>query len=406
MLYRMEERGAAVNRILSDFFANQPDGKAILFHESIDEVMSLFTMLQQAGFSVVAEHSQFSDAMRTESLRLFRNGTARVIVSARSLIEGFNVPSADIGIVVAASASVRQRIQTLGRLLRRSVRADGTQKEATLHVLYAADTVDELIYEKADWEHFTGAKVNEYYAWTGAGTSEPEPRAEPPRRPRPIDAAIDISKLNPGDVYPGDPDQGKIFTIDTQGTMRAETGELLLPHDQLQAILGSYYRTTGRFRITPIKHLVLKLEKTREGWRSIYLGKLDDSPVAVGDNAATDMREYSAGDLYPLSKVKGRTFSVLQRDKRLIARKTASGVQFVVPFDAILDEPKTKRLREIQERLAAAYLRGHRMSKITVTAEGHVVYVVNNEGHFVGTAPEGSDGFEFESPSANKEEHR
>ena len=37
-----------------------------------------------------------------------------------------------------------------GRLLRRSRTKEGAEKEATLYVLYASETVDELIYEKAD----------------------------------------------------------------------------------------------------------------------------------------------------------------------------------------------------------------------------------------------------------------
>src|SRR6185312_6674115 len=111
--------------------------------------------------------------MRAESLRLFRKGTASVIVSAKSLIEGFNVPSADLGIIVAASASVRQRVQTLGRLLRRNRTQDGSEKQATLYVLYAAGTVDELIYEKADWEQFVGADRNDYFLWRSVNNSEP-----------------------------------------------------------------------------------------------------------------------------------------------------------------------------------------------------------------------------------------
>src|SRR5690606_35895898 len=165
LLYRMKERTNATIKILSDAISENPTSKAILFHESIDEVMSLFTALRNEGFSVVAEHSQFPDSMRAESLRLFRQGVAQVIVSARSLIEGFNVPSADLGIVVAASASVRQRVQTLGRLLRKSRTLDGSEKNAVLYVLYAADTVDELIYEKADWEQFVGAERNYYFRW-------------------------------------------------------------------------------------------------------------------------------------------------------------------------------------------------------------------------------------------------
>src|SRR5262249_13945819 len=110
LIYRIEERAAAVAAILQAHVQADPETKAILFHESIDEVMHLFSILRSAGLPVVAEHSELPDAMRAESLRLFRTGAARVIVSARSLIEGLNVPAADIGIVVAASSSVRQRV--------------------------------------------------------------------------------------------------------------------------------------------------------------------------------------------------------------------------------------------------------------------------------------------------------
>ena len=125
LLYRMRERKTAVVRILSDALADNPNTKAILFHESIAEVMSLFELLRAERFPVVAEHSGFPEKMRAASLKLFRDGTAQIIVSARSLIEGFNVPSADLGIIVAASSSVRQRVQTLGRLLRKSRAVDG-----------------------------------------------------------------------------------------------------------------------------------------------------------------------------------------------------------------------------------------------------------------------------------------
>ena len=107
--------------------------------------MRIFAMLRKEGVPVVAENSQLPDSLRAESLHLFRIGAARVLVSARSLIEGFDVPAADVGIIVASSSSVRQRIQTLGRILRKK---PGENRAAVLHVLYMAETTDEMIYEK------------------------------------------------------------------------------------------------------------------------------------------------------------------------------------------------------------------------------------------------------------------
>lgn len=159
--------------------------------------------------------------MRAASLHLFRSGVARIIVSARSLIEGFNVPSADIGIIIAASSSVRQRVQTLGRLLRKSRTKDGAEKHATLHVLYAANTVDEFIYEKADWEQFIGAERNRYYTWPNVESSPPTLVEKAPRAPQPNEQSVDDSTLSPSDPYPGNVDEGLAYTRDTQGTIRS-----------------------------------------------------------------------------------------------------------------------------------------------------------------------------------------
>ena len=398
LLYRMNERFKAVIEILRQAFAQNPETKAILFHESIDEVMAIFGMLRSAGYPVVAEHSEFPDAMRAESLRLFRQGTARVIVSARSLIEGFNVPSADLGIVVAASASVRQRVQTLGRLLRRSRTNEGSEKQATLYVLYAAKTVDELIYEKADWEQFVGADRNEYFLWSQVGVSEPKPCSDPPRRPPLDEMNVDGDKLVPGGPYPGNSDQGQVFSLDTQETIRDENGHLVKPHEQLRAILTNLRRTGGRFRVTPRNRFVTRLEKTPDGWQVVYLGRLD-KPLEIAEDSSVNgtlTDQLTHGAAFPLGKAKGKVFSVLQRDKRLIARKLHGRVQFVLPAEKLVDKQKQEALRQIQQVLAGVYARGHRISKITVTDEGHVVYIFDNQAYFVGDAPEGAEGFIFE----------
>jgi superfamily II DNA or RNA helicase len=394
-LYQIEQRGTAVNSILRSAFSDGSEASAILFHESIDEVMRLFASLREAGYPVVAEHSGFPDSLRAEALRLFRTGTARIIVSARSLIEGFNVPTADIGIIVAASSSIRQRVQTLGRLLRKNRRQDGSEKQATLYVLYASNTVDEMIYEKADWEQFVGANRNEYFTWSDVQSSDPESTPGPPRRPLIDESAVDASQLKIGQPYPGNPAEGRLYSLDTQGTVRDENGALIRPHPQLRALLNG--QLSGRFRVTPKKQFVLKLEKLQEGWQSTYLGTLDYQ-IEIAEQYSSHSkttREYAQGDPYPLEDVHGPQFSVLQRDKRLIAKKTGSKIQFVVPFES-LEEAKGIALRQIQNRLADLYRSGKRVNKIQVTGEGHVVYVFNGEAYFLGYAPEGPGGFALE----------
>jgi superfamily II DNA or RNA helicase len=401
LLYRTASRSAAVIQILQQNLAQNPEAKAILFHESIEEVMDLFTKLRELGFQVVAEHSGFPDAMRAKSIHLFRDGIARVIVSARSLIEGFNVPAADIGIVVAASASVRQRIQTLGRLLRKSRLNDGAEKSATLFVLYTRDTVDEFIYEKADWEHFVGAERNEYYQWDVLLGSLPIQKSEPPRRPPLSEDQLEMAGLHPGDKYPGDLGEGATYSLDTQGNIRDDQGIPIDPDPELRDLLTHAKRRAGRFRVTPRKRFVFVLEKDSvDGWRGVYLGRISSLPKTSDDGLSTSNLPLGRpGDLYPLAKARGEVFHVLQRDRRLIARKERGHIRFVVPLEEISDPKRRAATEQIQRALHVAHGKGHRINKITVTADGDVVYVFGNQAYLLGKAPEGAQGFQLEELS-------
>jgi superfamily II DNA or RNA helicase len=400
LLYKAKSRSEAVIQILREQCAENPDAKAILFHESIEEVMRLFAELRNLGFQVVAEHSGFPDAMRARSIHMFREGLARIIVSARSLIEGFNVPAADIGIVVAASASVRQRVQTLGRLLRKNNLTNGNEKRARLFVLYTRETVDEFIYERADWEQFVGAERNEYYEWDVLSHAAPVATGEPPRRPPLSEDAIATAQLAPGDNYPGDLGEGVSYSLDTQGNIRDENGFPIEPNSMLRELLSKGQRRAGRFRITPKKHFVFALDKDpTSGWRGIYLGQLLSAPkVSLSDESHSESAsEYPDGS-YPLSKVRGESFHVLTRDRRLIARKERGHIRFVVPLDQISDPKKRAATERLQHALLKAHREGRRINRITVTANGDVVYVFGNQAYIIGKAPEGAQGFQLEQP--------
>jgi superfamily II DNA or RNA helicase len=402
LLYRIDSRSAAVAQILQQHLAQHPEANAILFHESIEEVMRLFANLRELGFEVVAEHSGFPDWMRAKSIHLFREGIARVIVSARSLIEGFNVPAADIGIVVAASASVRQRIQTLGRLLRKNPLNDENEKNAKLFVLYARDTVDEFIYEKANWDLFVGAERNEYYRWDPVEGSPPILTDEPPRRPPLSEDEVPTTGLHPGGEYVGDLGQGASFTLDTQGNIRDESGSPIQPHAELRALLAHWRRRAGRFRVTPKRLLVFALEKDALGaWGGLYLGQLTSPPKSSSgtDPIVSGSGHTSVGGLYPLAKARGESFHVLQRDRRLIARKEGRRIRFVLPLEQISDPDKRAATEQIQRALNDAHMKGHRVTRITVTLNGDVVYVFGNQAYLLGQAPEGAKGFQLEDPT-------
>jgi hypothetical protein len=214
---------------------------------------------------------------------------------------------------------------------------------------------------------------------------------------------VEANKLILGGPYPGDSDQGQIFSLDTQGTIRDENGNLTKPHEQLRDILTNLRRAGGRFRITPRNRFVTRLEKTPDGWHAVYLGRLD-KPLEIAEDGTVNgtlTDQLTAGAAFPLGRVKGKVFSVLQRDKRLIARKLHGRTQFVLPAEKLAEKQKQDALRQIQQVLAGVYARGHRISKITVTNDGHVVYVFDNQAYFVGHAPEGAEGFVFEEKIKN-----
>ena len=75
---------------------------------------------------------------RQQILRAFNDGEYPFLVTSKVLNEGVDVPAANVGIVLSGSASVREHVQRLGRILRR---AEG--KQATLYELVVADSVEE-----------------------------------------------------------------------------------------------------------------------------------------------------------------------------------------------------------------------------------------------------------------------
>ena len=217
LLNHMESRHDAVQKLIELEFAINKDARVILFHESINQVMDLYIRLRELGFPVIAEHSELPGSIRETGLDLFRRGVAQIIVSARSLIEGFNVPAVDVGIIVASSGSVRQRIQSLGRVLRRHRGKDGEEKTSCIHVLYAEGSSEEHIYGKVNWDETTGVEQNRYFLWNVK--DEPSEQDGPPKTPLPAEMQVDAASLEPGCTYPGQY-EGMELSCDTQKNVR------------------------------------------------------------------------------------------------------------------------------------------------------------------------------------------
>jgi len=233
--------------------------------------MDLFARLHQRGLQVIAEHSDLPTSIRETGLDHFRKGIARIIVSARSLIEGFNVPAVDVGIIVASSGSVRQRIQSLGRVLRRHRGPSGEEKTSCIHVLYAADSVEENIYTKLDWYEATGVDSNKFYVWDLE--TEPQRRDGPPRMPLPTDEQIVSDTLDPGSRYPGQY-EGAELTCDSQRNITNADGQYAVDMAEVAEAILKVKGSGGKFRITPRRHFVLVRVSSEEQWETLYVTKL------------------------------------------------------------------------------------------------------------------------------------
>ncbi len=80
---------------------------------------------------------------RSAILAAFNEGSLGAVVTSKVLNEGVNVPEARVAIVLSGSGSVREHVQRLGRILRKS---EG--KQATLYELVAAGTSEERTSDK------------------------------------------------------------------------------------------------------------------------------------------------------------------------------------------------------------------------------------------------------------------
>ncbi|CDX16980.1 Helicase domain protein [Mesorhizobium sp. ORS 3359] len=119
--------------------------RLIVFHERTDSADKIFEILKERGHSVAIYHAGLGAPLRRENLRLFRKGVYDVLVCCRALDEGMNVPETSVAVIASSTASQRQRIQRLGRILRP---AKG-KISATVYTLYATKEEAERLSDES-----------------------------------------------------------------------------------------------------------------------------------------------------------------------------------------------------------------------------------------------------------------
>lgn len=112
-----------------------------LLHHHRDARVLVFTADNESAYAIARRHlvmpitCDIGRKERAIALERFGAGKLRVLVSARVLNEGFDVPSAEVAVIVGGGQSERQHVQRVGRLLR-----PAPNKRALIYELVIAGT--------------------------------------------------------------------------------------------------------------------------------------------------------------------------------------------------------------------------------------------------------------------------
>ncbi|WP_197019205.1 DEAD/DEAH box helicase [Thioalkalivibrio sp. HK1] len=384
LLSRLDSRGDAVQRLIEDEFQVNENARVILFHESIEEVMRLYLRLHGLGLPVIAEHSELPSSIREAGLDLFRRGAARIIVSARSLIEGFNVPAVDVGIIVASSASVRQRIQSLGRVLRRHRGKDGEEKTSCIHVLYASNSSDEAIYGKISWEETTGVEQNRYWMWDIPDA--PVERSGPPKTPLPTETQMPLDLLAPGAVYSGQY-EGTEHSCDAQRNVRNGEGRYALDTRALAEAVIEAKGGPGKFKITPKQGYVLVRVPIEDRWETRFVMRMEKpleyaSSSSGPDSSRPDIspdewaKGANPGDSYPFGDLpvaeSGLRFK--RKSGGIISKKVKRGEMYARGSRRASDREKGVDADSLVASIQSLQNHNRMVSSIEINGANHAVF--------------------------------
>ncbi len=130
---RIVQGAPAKLRRLADLLARHADGRVLIFTHDNATVYEI-----SRRFLIPAITHQTDIKERKASLAAFADGSLPVLVTSRVLNEGVDVPAADVAIVLSGTATPREHVQRLGRILRPK---EG--KQAVLYELIVHDSLEE-----------------------------------------------------------------------------------------------------------------------------------------------------------------------------------------------------------------------------------------------------------------------
>lgn len=117
--------------------------RILIFGERISQADRLYQLLQSQYHGKVGRyHSKMGSQANKNALERFRTGDIRILIACKSIDEGIDVPDASIGIVLSGTSTKRQRVQRLGRIIRKN---EGKNR-ALLYYLHLSGTSEETFF--------------------------------------------------------------------------------------------------------------------------------------------------------------------------------------------------------------------------------------------------------------------
>lgn len=120
------------------------EGKTIVFTERIDQVDALSVKLKDLGIKTVRYYGDMDSRTKDESLSSFKEGKCRILLCCKALDEGLDVPDADVAIIMSTTATELQRIQRIGRVIRKS----NDKLPSSLYYIHVPESVEDNEYLK------------------------------------------------------------------------------------------------------------------------------------------------------------------------------------------------------------------------------------------------------------------
>ena len=294
LVWNTPNRKFAYLSVIEETESKSPESQVMVFHEQISQLEDIVAPMDRRGggeshaadkrLADLAEraelamyHSKQDPQWNSLSMDLFREGSRKIMLSVKALAEGVDVPSADVGIIRVSTGSVRQRIQTIGRMLRKS----GAEK-ASIYIFHVTKsngedpTVDCNILRTVNWEEQLGeadilhskfippaneGEVGEMTPPSKDIGGLPIPPSWEDRLPP---AEVDVTGIEFGGEYPGRFD-GTPIGVDASGRpflRNREFGRIFLDDAVLERA-GKFVQSRkggGKILLTSQGHLITRVK--------------------------------------------------------------------------------------------------------------------------------------------------